>query len=68
MSTPGKTRIFDDQSSNYEGKITSYPFRCNLKECIEKVEKLTNQKVVGIVYDETFTIELLTIEKNEPLK
>jgi len=67
MSTPGKIRIFEDILKN-EGKIKSYPFRCNLKECIEKVEEITNEKVIGIVYDETFTIELLTIEKNEPLK
>ena len=64
MSTPGKTRIFEDIIKT-EGKIKSYPFRCNLKECIEKVEQLTNEKVIGIVYDETFTIELLTIEEPE---
>ena len=55
MSEPGKTRIFEDTMPR-EGKIKSYPFRCNLKECIEKVEEITNEKVVGIVYDETFTI------------
>jgi len=62
MGEPGEKRIFwiDD----FEGQPDkAYPFRSDLKETIEKVEKLTNEKVVGIVYDETYTIELLTTKK-----
>jgi hypothetical protein len=42
----------------------AYPFRCDLKESIEKLESLTNKKVVGIIYDKTHTIELLTEKKD----
>jgi hypothetical protein len=62
MGEPGEKRIF--WIDNFEGQPDkSYPFRSDLKETIEKVEKLTNEKVVGIVYDETYTIELLTTKK-----
>jgi len=62
MGTPGEKRIF--WIDNFEGQPeAAYPFRSNLKESIEKVESMTDQKVVGIVYDETYTIELLTVKK-----
>ena len=62
MSEPGKKIIFWIDS--FEGQPQSvYPFRSNLKESMEKVEELTNEKVVGIVYDGTYTIELLTEKK-----
>jgi len=63
MGEPGEKRIFwiDDFQGQPE---SSYPFRSDLKEHIEKVESLTDQKVVGIVYDETYTIELLTTKKD----
>lgn len=72
MGTPGKKRIFLDIADTSDEKITlsqieeetySYPFRSDLKEFIEKIERNTKEKVVGLVYDETFTIELLTIPK-----
>ena len=34
--------------------------RNDLKEIVEKVEAGGKEKVVGIVFDESFTIELLT--------
>ena len=62
MGEPGEKRIFwiDDFQGQPE---KNYPFRSNLKESIERVESSTDQKVVGIVYDETYTIELLTTKK-----
>jgi len=64
MGTPGKRRHFIiDKGISKEGTINMFPFRSNLKECIEKVENNTNEKVIGIVFDETFTIELLTQKK-----
>ena len=64
MGEPGEKRIF--WIDNFTGQPDSvYPFRSNLKESIERVEELTNEKVVGIVYDETYTIELLTAKKNK---
>ena len=62
MGEPGKKRVF--WIDNFQGEVDKvYPFRSNLKESIEKVESMTDQKVVGIVYDETYTIELLTVKK-----
>tara|TARA_Y100001938_G_C7978190_1_gene372937 strand:+ start:222 stop:416 length:195 start_codon:yes stop_codon:yes gene_type:complete len=64
MGEPGEKKIFwiDD----FQGQPDSvYPFRSNLKEIIEKVEKNTNEKVIGIVYDETYTIEILTAKKDK---
>ena len=49
--------------SQLEVETHSYPFRSDLKKLIEKIERNTKEKVVGLVYDETFTIELLTISK-----
>jgi len=63
MGEPGEKIIF--WRDDFEGQPAKvYPFRSDLKETIEKVEKLTNEKVVGIVYDETYTIELLTTKKD----
>jgi hypothetical protein len=64
MGTPGTKRHFIiDRGISKEREISMFPFRSDLKECIEKVEKNTNEKVIGIVFDETFTIELLTQKK-----
>ena len=63
MGEPGKKRVF--WIDNFQGQPdAAYPFRSDLKESIEKLESLTKQKVVGIVYDKTYTIELLTEKKN----
>ena len=65
MGTPGKRRHFIiDKGIEEDAKLNIYPFRSNLKESIEKIDKHTDEKVVGIVYDETYTIELLTEKKN----
>ena len=62
MGEPEEKIIF--WIDNFQGQPQSvYPFRSNLKESMEKVEELTNEKVVGIVYDGTYTIELLTEKK-----
>ena len=59
MGEPTEKRIL--WIDNFQGSPDGvYPFRSDLKESIEKVEELTNEKVVGIVYDGTYTIELLT--------
>ena len=59
MGTSGEKKIF--WVDKFQGQPAGvYPFRCDLKESVEKLEKLTGEKVVGIVYDETYTIELLT--------
>ena len=66
MSTPGKRRHFIiDKGIEEDAKLNIYPFRSNLKESIEKIDKHTDEKVVGIVYDETYTIELLTAKKDK---
>ena len=64
MGEPGEKRIF--WIDEFQGQPEkSYPLRSNLKESIEKLESLTNQKVVGVVYDETYAIELLTAKKDK---
>ena len=64
MGEPGKKRVF--WIDNFQGEVDKvYPFRSDLKESIEKLESLTNQKVVGVVYDETYAIELLTAKKDK---
>tara|TARA_R110002020_G_scaffold37320_1_gene112797 strand:- start:215 stop:421 length:207 start_codon:yes stop_codon:yes gene_type:complete len=64
MGTPGEKRIF--WIDNFQGRPEgAYPFRNSLVESIEKVELSTDEKVVGIVYDGTFTIELLTTKKDK---
>ena len=64
MGEPGKKRVF--WVDNFQGEVDkAYPFRSDLKESIEKLESETNQKVVGVVYDETYAIELLTVKKDD---
>jgi len=64
MGEPGEKRIF--WIDEFQGQPEkSYPLRSNLKESIEKLESSTDQKVVGIIYDETYTIELLTTKKDK---
>jgi len=59
-----KKRVF--WIDNFQGEVDkAYPFRSDLKESIEKIESLTNQKVVWVVYDETYVIELLTEKKRQ---
>jgi|TARA_R110000824_G_scaffold219399_1_gene406280 nitrogenase subunit NifH len=52
-------RIFLDVSEE-RGEPSGFFVRNDLKESIEKLEKEGKLKVVGIIYDETYTIELIT--------
>ena len=64
MGEPEKKRVF--WIDNFQGQPDkAYPFRSDLKESIEKLESLTNQKVVWVVYDGTYAIELLTAKKDD---
>ena len=64
MGEPGKRKHFIIDKGIEEGaKLSVYPFRCDLKECIEKIDKHTDEKVVGIVYDGTYNLEILTKKK-----
>jgi hypothetical protein len=64
MGESGEEKVF--WLDSFQGKPEkNYPFRSDLKETIEKVESTTDQKVVGIVYDETYTIQILTTKKDK---
>jgi len=52
-------RIFLDITKD-EGKPSGIYVRNDLREIVEKLEKGGNERVVGLVFDETYTIELLT--------
>ena len=52
-------RIFLDVSED-RGEHSGYFVRNDLKTAIEELESEERVKVVGIIYDETFTIELIT--------
>jgi|TARA_R110000850_G_scaffold224395_1_gene349861 hypothetical protein len=55
-------RIFLDITKD-EGKPSGIYVRNDLREIVEKLEKGGNERVVGLVFDETYTIELLTEKK-----
>ena len=55
-------RIFLDITKD-EGKPSGIYVRNDLREIVEKLEKEGNERVVGLVFDETYTIELLTEKK-----
>jgi len=55
-------RIFLDVRED-RGEPSGYFVRSDLKTSIEELENEMKVKVVGIVYDETFTIELITKPK-----
>ena len=52
-------KIFLDVSEE-RGEPSGYFVRNDLKDSIEKLETEKNVKVIGIIYDETYTIELIT--------
>ena len=52
-------RIFLDVSEE-RGEPSGFFVRNDLKESIEELESEGKLKVVGIIYDETYTIELIT--------
>ena len=53
-----KKRFFKDGFGEIENL---YPVRNNLKEFVDRLPK--DEEVVGIVYDESFTLEILTAKK-----
>ena len=61
----GPTRIFLDITKS-QGKPSGIYVRNDLREIIEKVEKEGKERVVGIVFNETYNLELLTEEISDP--
>ena len=61
----GPTRIFLDVTKA-QGKSSGIYVRNDLREIVEKVEKEGKERVVGIVFDETYNLELLTEEISDP--
>ena len=58
-------RIFLD-ITKHQGKPSGIYVRNDLREIVEKVEKEGTERVVGLVFDETYNIELLTEEISDP--
>jgi hypothetical protein len=56
-------RVFIDLKAVGNGKGGHF-FRNNLVEHIKKLEESGKEKVVGIVYDESYQIELVTQDIN----
>ena len=66
MGEPGKRKHYIiDKGIDVDEEIKIYPFRSDLRDSIKKVEETTDQKVIGIIYDDTYTIELMTQKKDE---
>ena len=61
----GPTRIFLDVTKA-QGKSSGIYVRNDLREIVEKVEKEGKERVVGVVFDETYNLELLTEEVSDP--
>ena len=61
----GQQRIFLDITKR-EGKPSGIYVRNDLREIVERVEKEGKERVVGIVFDETYNLELLTEEISDP--
>ena len=58
-------RIFLDITKS-QGKPSGIYVRNDLREIVEQVEKEGKERVVGIVFDETYNLELLTEEVSDP--
>tara|TARA_R110001583_G_scaffold29202_4_gene102682 strand:+ start:164 stop:391 length:228 start_codon:yes stop_codon:yes gene_type:complete len=58
-------RIFLD-ITKHQGKPSGIYVRNDLREIVEKVEKEGTERVIGLVFDETYNIELLTEEMSNP--
>ena len=56
-------RVFLDITKQ-QGKPSGIYVRNDLREIVERVEKEGNERVVGIVFDETYNLELLTAKKD----
>ena len=58
-------RIFLDITKS-QGKPSGIYVRNDLREIVERVEKEGKERVVGVVFDETYNLELLTEEISDP--
>ena len=58
-------RIFLDITKT-EGKPSGIYVRNDLREIVERVEKEGKERVVGIVFDETYNLELITEDLPDP--
>ena len=58
-------RIFLDVTK-HQGNPSGIYVRNDLREIVEKVEKEGTERVIGLVFDETYNIELLTEEMSNP--
>ena len=61
----GPTRVFLDITKT-QGKPSGIYVRNDLREIVEKVEKEGKERVIGIVFNETYNLELLTEEISDP--
>jgi len=61
----GPTRVFLDITKT-EGRPSGIYVRNDLREIVERVEKEGKERVVGVVFDETYNLELLTEEISDP--
>ena len=59
MGTPGPQRVFLDLKEK-EAQSSCIYVRNDLKRIIEEIESTGEVKVIGIVYDGTYTIEIIT--------
>ena len=61
----GPTRVFLDITKT-EGRPSGIYVRNDLREIVERVEKEGKERVIGVVFDETYNLELLTEEISDP--
>ena len=58
-------RIFLDVTKQ-QGKSSGIYVRNDLREIVERVKKEGKERVVGIVFDETYNLELITEDLPDP--
>ena len=58
-------RVFLDITKS-QGKPSGIYVRNDLREIVERVEKEGKERVVGIVFDETYNLELITEDIPDP--
>jgi len=56
-------RVFLDIRED-RGEPSGYFVRCDLKDTIEEFEMETKNKVIGLIYDGTYNVELITKKNN----
>jgi len=66
MSEPKEQRVFLE-ITRQSGQNSGLFIRNDLKEFIERVEKDGTERVIGIIYEGTYNLEILTekIKENE---